>query len=172
MARNSDTGLTVFDGSFEYGQLPKLIGFHLRRASLLDFSTFSNETGHRSITPLRYSVLEVVGANPGLQQVQLAAILGLTKPAATLAIDFWEERDSLSRRRTPADGRARGVYLTEHGEKVLAELRQKVARHDNALTASLSNEELETLHIALRKIIQGNDSQNQTTPFNGHFPVK
>lgn len=161
LAKTSDTDLTVFDGSFDYGQLPSLTGFHLRRASLADFSTFSDEIGDRSITPLRYSVLEVVGANPGLQLVQLAAILGLSKPAATLAIDFWEARECLSRRKTPADGRARGVHLTKNGKEVLAELRRQVARHDAALTASLTKAELEILHTALRKIIDGQSAKSR-----------
>ncbi|GAA5053369.1 MarR family winged helix-turn-helix transcriptional regulator [Erythrobacter westpacificensis] len=158
LATQSDAKIALFDRTFDYGQLPSLIGFHLRRASLLDFSTFPEEIGDRSITPLRYSVLEVVGANPGLRQMQLAAVLGLSKPAATLAIDFWEARNCLSRRRLPEDGRARGVHLTEEGEGTLIELRKQVARHDRALTASLSDDERRTLQIVLRKIIEGGDA--------------
>lgn len=158
LATQSDAKIALFDRTFDYGQLPSLIGFHLRRASLLDFSTFPEEIGDRSITPLRYSVLEVVGANPGLRQMQLAAVLGLSKPAATLAIDFWEARNCLSRRRLPEDGRARGVHLTEEGESTLIELRKQVARHDRALTASLSDDERRTLQIVLRKIIEGGDA--------------
>lgn len=162
MARDPDTEIAVFDRAFDYGQLPRLIGFHLRRASLVDFSTFSEEIGDRSITPLRYSVLEVVGANPGLRQVQLAAILGLSKPAATLAIDFWEARNCVTRRRMPEDGRARGVHLTREGERVLAEMRQQVARHDETLTASLSAFELQTLRVALQKIIEQGEAADMT----------
>ncbi|WP_338240874.1 MarR family winged helix-turn-helix transcriptional regulator [Aurantiacibacter hainanensis] len=172
MARVPDRKLSVFDHSLNYGQLPGLIGFHLRRASLVDFSTFSDEIGDRSITPLRYSVLELVGANPGLQPVQLAAVLGLSKPAATLAIDFWETRKCLTRRRTPADGRARGVHLTLNGEEILAELRRQVARHDEALTASLTEFELETLLKALRKIIHGTDRDDRQTRSNEHDTAK
>ena len=158
LATQSDAKIALFDRTFDYGQLPSLIGFHLRRASLLDFSTFPEEIGDRSITPLRYSVLEVVGANPGLRQMQLAAVLGLSKPAATLAIDFWEARNCLSRRRLPEDGRARGVHLTEEGGSTLVELRKQVARHDQALTASLSDDERRTLQMVLRKIIEGGDA--------------
>ena len=157
LATQSDTKLALFDRTFDYGQLPRLLGFHLRRASIVDFSTFSDEIGDRSITPLRYSALEVVGANPGLRQTQLAAILGLSKPAATLAVDFWEARNCLIRRRIPEDGRARDIHLTPDGEMTLDELRKQVARHDQALTASLSEPELRALHSALRKIIEGGD---------------
>lgn len=163
MARQSGSDPGLFDRSFRYGQLPSLTGFLLRRASLLDFSTFPDTIGDRSITPLRYSVLEVVGENPGLQQVQLAAILGLTKPAATLAINFWEARNCLTRRKTASDGRVRGVHLTGSGEEVLAELRQDVARHDTELTECLSEVELANLHNTLRKIIEGETSKARAT---------
>ena len=153
MSQTSRSALAIFDPSFDYGQLSRLIGFHLRSASLLDFRTFSETMGDRSVTPLRYSVLEVVGANPGLQQVQIAAMLGLSKSAATLVIDFWQERDCLIRRRSGSDRRAYGVLLTEQGQRKLAELRPKVAHHDAMLTASLSQEEIAQLFSPLRKII-------------------
>lgn len=153
MSQTSRSSLAIFDPSFDYGQLSRLIGFHLRSASLLDFRTFPETMGDRSVTPLRYSVLEVVGANPELQQVQIAAMLGLSKSAATLAIDYWQERDCMIRRRSGSDRRAHGVLLTEQGRRKLAELRPKVAHHDAMLTASLSQEEIAQLFSPLRKII-------------------
>jgi len=145
--------LGLFDSAFGYGQLPSLTGFLLRKASVLDFGNFGEAVGDRTITPLRYSVLEVVGANPGLQQVQLAAILGLTKPAATLAIDFWQSRNCIARRQDRKDRRSHGVYLTPAGEDTLAELQKLVARHDRGLTASLSASELGQLHSLLQRIV-------------------
>lgn len=142
----------MFDPSLNYGLLPSLTGFALRRASLLDFSQFSDALGDRSITPLRYSLLEVVGANPGLQQVQLADILGLAKPAATLAIDFWESRDCVTRRRHERDRRSYGIYLTETGKRILTELQRRVVEHDRSLTNCLSEAELENLRSYLKKI--------------------
>jgi len=49
-------------------------------------------------------MLEVVEANPGLQQVYLAVTLGLCKAAATLATNFWESRGCSERRRKPGCG--------------------------------------------------------------------
>jgi len=142
----------MFDPSLEYGPLPSLTGFALRRASLLDFSLFADAVGDRAVTPLRYSLLEVVGANPGLRQVQLAEILGLAKPAASLAIDFWESRKCISRRKESTDRRSHGIYLTKLGEEKLIDLRHLVARHDAALTKSLSDEELQELRTLLNRI--------------------
>lgn len=142
----------MFDPSLDYGILPSLTGFALRRASLLDFGQFGDALGDRAITPLRYSLLEVVGANPGLQQVQLAEILGLAKPAATLAIDFWESRDCVERRKDERDRRSYGIFLTDSGKRTLATLQGLVVEHDQKLTNCLSETELESLRSCLKKI--------------------
>ena len=137
---------------FQYGALPSLTGFALRRASVLDFGRFADAVGDRAITPLRYSLLEVVGANPGLRQVQLAEILGLAKAAASLAIDFWQSRDCVVRRKDSSDRRSHGIYLTQLGEEQLVGLRNLVARHDAQLTSSLSDSELRELRTLLNRI--------------------
>lgn len=144
----------MFDPSLDYGLLPTLTGFALRRASLLDFGGFGDALGDRSITPLRYSMLEMIGANPGLQQVQLADILGLAKPAATIAIDFWQARKCVTRRKDARDRRSYGVYLTETGEETLSELRRRVVEHDTKLTECLSEAELGHLRQYLKRIYE------------------
>lgn len=144
----------MFDPSLDYGLLPSLTGFALRRASLFDFSRFGEAVGDKAITPLRYSMLEVVGANPGLPQVQLAEILGLSKPAATLGIDFWEARGCIIRRKTVGDRRSYGIYLTASGEKTLGELQRLVLAHDRKLTNALSDAELAILRGYLKKIYE------------------
>ncbi len=144
--------LGLFDPSLDYGLLPELTGFALRRASILDFSGFGEAVGDRSITPLRYSLLEVVGVNPGLQQVQLAEILGLSKPAATLTINFWQTRKCLTRRKDARDRRSYGIFLTEAGQAKLDELRALVLRHDAEFTRTLSSHELAILRTLLARL--------------------
>lgn len=151
-ARTPREKLRLFDDRFEYGLLPSLTGFALRRASLLDFNRFGDAVGDRAITPLRYSLLEVVGANPGLSQVQLAEILGLSKPAATVTIDFWQGRSCLSREKGIHDRRSFGIFLTLSGEAELRRLQTRIAEHDKALTACLSQQELSQLHTLLQRI--------------------
>lgn len=143
---------TVFDPAFNYGQLPSLTGFALRRASLWDFAGFGDAVGDRSITPQRYSLLEIVSANPGLQQIQLADILGLSKAAASLTIDFWQKRGYLERRKGEQDRRSFGIYLTKSGKTALARLQERVQQHDTELTKSLSKDELRQLRTLLEKV--------------------
>lgn len=136
----------------EYGLLPGLAGFSVKLVWILGHELLSREFRDTGITPHRYSILEVIGRNPGLQQTQLAAALALTRPATTIAVDFWEERGCVERRKIDGDRRLSGVYPTPHGERELARLRKLVLKADAALTAGLSEPEIAELKRLLQKI--------------------
>jgi DNA-binding MarR family transcriptional regulator len=136
----------------DYGLLADLTGFSLKLAWVLGHELLSREFGNAAITPHRFSALEVISRNPGLQQTQLASALALTRPATTLAVDFWEERGCVERRKIEGDRRSSGVYTTPHGEKELKQLRAQVRKADAALTSDLTQEEIDTLRKLLRTI--------------------
>ena len=136
----------------DYGLLTDLTGFSVKLAWILGHGLLSREFDESGITPHRFSVLEVIGRNPGLQQTQLAAALALSRPATTLAVDFWEERRCVERRDTPGDRRSFGVFLTPHGEQELKRLRALVRKADAALTADLTAAETAELRRLLAKI--------------------
>ena len=136
----------------DYGLLTDLTGFSVKLVWILGRSLLSREFGLSDITPHRYSILEVIGRNPGLQQTQLAAALALTRPATTLAVDFWEKRGCVERRKIAGDRRSFGVYPTPHGERELARLRKSVRKADAALTAGLSEAEARELRLLLEKV--------------------
>src|SRR6188768_3357454 len=112
----------------DLGLLTDLTGFSVKLVWILGHGLLGREFGDTGITPHRYSMLEVIGRNPGLQQTQLAAALALTRPATSLAVDFWEDRGSVERRKIPDDRRSFGVYVTSQGEKELVQLREHVRK--------------------------------------------
>lgn len=136
----------------DLGLLTDLTGFSVKLVWILGHGLLSREFGETGITPHRFSMLEVIGRNPGLQQTQLAAALALSRPAITLAVDFWEERGCVERRKIDGDRRSVGVCLTPHGEEELERLRGLVRKADIALTAGLSDAETQELRRLLRKI--------------------
>jgi DNA-binding MarR family transcriptional regulator len=140
------------EGQLNYGLLQQLTGFSIKLAWILGYSLLQRAFGDSGVTPLRVSMLELVGTNPGAQQTQLATALGLSRPAATLAIDFWEARDCVERRPDPSDRRSFGIYLTETGEEELARLRVQIKQADDALLADLAPAEIAELRRLLAKI--------------------
>ena len=71
------------DSGVDYGLLTDLAGFSVKLVWILGHGLLAREIGDGGITPHRFSALEVIGRNPGLQQTQLAAALALTRPATT-----------------------------------------------------------------------------------------
>lgn len=140
-----------------YGQLPKLTGFLLRKAIVSGFADFGDWTGDRAVTPLRYSVLKVIGANNGIRQAQVATMVGLSRPAATLAVDFWQSRGCVARRRRHEDRRSYEIVLTETGKQTLDALQKRIARHEKALTVSLSASDLKSLRRLLWMMVRSDN---------------
>ena len=136
----------------DYGLLPELTGFSVKLVWLLGHALLLRAMGDAGITPHRFSALEVIGRNPGVQPTQLANALALTRPATTLAIDFWEQRGCVDRRKVPGDRRSFGVFLTAKGEAELTRLRTLTRQADAALTADLTPDELRELRRLLKKI--------------------
>jgi len=136
----------------DYGLLPELTGFSVQLTWLLAHALLMKELGEPGITPHRFSVLEVVGRNPGLQPGQIATALALTRPATTLALDFWEDRGCIERLQLPDDRRSYEVYATSFGLGELERLRARTKKADEALTSHLTDGETKKLRRILEKI--------------------
>ncbi|MBC2777509.1 MarR family winged helix-turn-helix transcriptional regulator [Parasphingopyxis marina] len=144
--------LELFDSTLDYGLLSELTGFAIKRANVIDFASFGNTLDDKTVTPLRFSMLNLIGCNPGLQQVQLADALGLSRSATTVTIDYWDERGCVERRSDPADRRSYGIYLTDEGRTRLDRIAGLVAAHDKKFTENLTRAELVELRRLLAKL--------------------
>jgi DNA-binding MarR family transcriptional regulator len=140
------------EATIDYGLLAELTGFSIKLAWILGYGLLMRAFGDSGITPQRFSMLELIGCNPGSQQIQLGSALGLSRSAATLTIDFWEERGCIERRADQSDRRSFGIYPTEHGIAELDRLRELVREADGALTSGLSAGEIAELRRLLAKI--------------------
>lgn len=134
------------------GLLGELLSHAVARAHFSGDANFHLAVQDRSITPLRYALLELVGANPGLQQVQLAEALQLSRPAVTLVTDFWQARGCVERRARAADRRSFGIVLTAKGRELLTDLRLRVLAHDQKFAGSLDHDERKELGRLLKKL--------------------
>ena len=157
-----------FDPTPELGLLSELTGFALRRAQLLVFARFAQSVGDKIVTPQRFAMLELIGTSPGLQQAQLAGALGLSPPAATVTIDYWEERGCVERRSDPRDRRSNGIHITLNGREVLTALEQQILAHDRELTVRLTEGEIKELRRLLAKIyLDRTDGEGHLAPGDG-----
>jgi DNA-binding MarR family transcriptional regulator len=140
------------EATIDYGVLAQRTGFSVKLVWILGYGLLMRAIGDDGITPQRFSMLELIGSNPGLQQIQLGNALGLSRSAATLTIYFWEDRGCIERRSDKADRRSFGIYPTEKGEAELDRLRKLVLEADTALTGALTEQETAEFRRLLAKI--------------------
>lgn len=146
--RRARTGLP------QYGMLPELIGYHLRRAQVSVFADFVATTGTLDITPGQFGVLELIACNPGLNQTGLGEAMGVDRSTVVAVIDRLEERHLVRRSPAPGDRRSYALELTHAGAALLEQLRPVVRAHEARIAAGLAAEEQRALIEALRRIAE------------------
>jgi len=153
MQNQNDVGgfLTHVEG-VDYAVLDELIGYAIRRSQLVIYEDFTITVGDPAVTPQRFAMLVIVGANPGMQQVQIARVLGIARPGATTLLDFWEARECLERRRIEGDRRSFGIFLTAKGRRSLVRLENLVRAHDQKILDVFSKTESRQLFSLLEKL--------------------
>ena len=73
-----------------------------------------------SLTPAEYSVLALIGANPGSNQTAIGDALGIKRANFVTLIDGLEDRQLTERREADGDRRSNALFLTAAGEKLVA----------------------------------------------------
>ncbi len=128
------------------------MGYQLRLAQVAIFRDFNAALGEHDITPGLYGVLEVIAANPGLKQTQLARAVQLDRSSVVSVIDKLERRALVNRRVAALDRRSNALELTADGRALLKRLRPLVRAHEKRLAAGLSEPERATLMELLARV--------------------
>ena len=136
----------------DYGVLDDLLGYSLRRAQVAMFLAFHRATRGLEITPPRFSALVIIGANPGLSQSTLGAVLGIARSGAMLLAGWMVQRRLVERRRRPDDGRAWGLHLTRRGAQLVEKMKAAVLAEDRRRAAGLTAAERRELFRLLEKL--------------------
>jgi MarR family transcriptional regulator, temperature-dependent positive regulator of motility len=104
------------------------------------------------LTGPQFGVLSAVQAFPGSDQGSVAAAVVLDRSTMADVARRLESRGLLERVADDADGRRKLLYLSDEGEKVLAEVTRRVASLTGPLLAPLSEAEQVAFMATLRRI--------------------
>lgn len=132
--------------------LPDLLGFHLRLAQVAVHRDFTVSLAALDLTQKQGAVLQLIGANPSVSQVDLAATLGVDRATMMSIVEKLRKRGYLSRRRSSGDRRRQELFLTEAGEKVLAVSKRLIAEHEKRFISRFAEPELNALVEALKRV--------------------
>jgi DNA-binding MarR family transcriptional regulator len=105
------------------------------------------------LTPAQSGLLRLIAWQPGQSQQAVATKLGTPPSRLVPLVDGLEERGLVERRRNPEDRRHHALYLTDAGNRFMAqELAPAGAAHENETCAGLDPAERAQLHALLEKM--------------------
>ncbi|BCH26547.1 transcriptional regulator [Mesorhizobium sp. L-8-10] len=133
--------------------LPSFVGYMLRRAQLMVFEDFIGTMAAVGLRPASFSVLCVVNANPGLTQTAVSEALGLQRTNLVPIIDTLEKRGLARREPALNDRRSHALFLTDAGERLLAEAMGLQAEHESRVLARLQPKERDQLLHLLHSML-------------------
>jgi DNA-binding MarR family transcriptional regulator len=97
------------------------------------------EQGFTKLGPSHGYVVRAIAASPGISQRDLASRLGITEQGAGQIVAQMARERFLSRRRDPADARARVLDLGPRGHELLAAARRFHAMFERRLARELGD---------------------------------
>jgi DNA-binding MarR family transcriptional regulator len=136
----------------DFGMLPDLVGYHLRKAQVAVFLDFAKSLEGLDIRPGQFGVLILIDGNPGLNQSELGEAMGVDRSTVVAVIDRLEERGLVARRPAPNDRRSYALELTAAGRNLLARLRPLVAAHEARLAEGLGAGDKQQIIDMLRRV--------------------
>lgn len=104
------------------------------------------------ITRSQWWVLAFLSRRDGMTQTALAADLDLTKVAVGGLVDRMEAAGFVERRADERDARARRVYLTRAGQKLVSTIRESVDSVETEILSTVTERDLDEAARVLRTI--------------------
>ena len=97
-------------------------GFLIRRLHQIHLALFADECSAFRVTPVQFSLLSVLAAQPGLDQAALAFAVGVDRATTANVVARLDQRGLLRRRPGTTDRRVKQVELTQAGHRLLARI--------------------------------------------------
>lgn len=111
-------------------------GFLIRRLHQIHLALFAEECAAFGVTPVQFSLLSVLAAQPDLDQATLAFAVGVDRATTANVVARLETRGLLRRRPGATDKRVKKVELTTAGQRLLARIDPYAKRaHERTLEA-------------------------------------
>lgn len=147
----TDVAETLDDDRVELGEITGSLGFLLRMAQLHAFDYFFQTLGEYDLRPGEFTVLWVIGLNPGLRQGTIARRLNIKAAHMTKLVQRLVNAGWVNRTVPEDDRRSVRLTLTADGEAFVARYRDRFLHAHLAERSNLTGEEAETLIALLRR---------------------
>ena len=123
--------------SIALGGLDRFTGYVVRRAQVWMFQDFKRALKELDITPAQFSIMKVVGANPGIAQARVAEVLSIERARLVQMLDRLEAAALIQRSRSATDRRSHALLLTVEGVRMLTRLEDRIKLHERNVVARI-----------------------------------
>lgn len=127
------------------GDLSQILGYRLRRAQLWVFKDINRRLARFELSPAQFSVLAVIAANPGINQLTIASALDIERAGLGRLVDRLVQQELVTRIASVEHRRYYALHLTAAGRKLLDRAKPVIAEGEKALAERLGP----TAHKAL-----------------------
>ncbi|WP_422003273.1 MarR family winged helix-turn-helix transcriptional regulator [Reyranella sp.] len=128
-------------------------GFLIRRLHQIHLSLFAEECAAFDVTPVQFSILSAVAAQPGLEQAALGREVGVDRATLANVVARLARRGLLRRVPGRADRRLKHVHPTASGRRLLARMETAARRAHDRTVAALPPRERARFVAALRRLV-------------------
>ena len=136
--------------SFDFEHAP---GHLIRRAHQLAVAIFMEETAGFDITPVQFAILNALIADPGEDQVTLAAKVAFDAATFGSVIARLESKGWVRREPDGQDRRRKRLWVTPEGEGAALSLKRSVGKVQNRILGPLDPAERDHLVRLLGKLV-------------------
>ncbi|MCF6130802.1 MarR family winged helix-turn-helix transcriptional regulator [Flavobacterium wongokense] len=136
-------------------KLEKIIFYNMDKA-IKSYRMFAQkklkENGFK-ITIDQWLIIKTILENPTITQQEIARNVFKDNASVTRIIDLLVKSEYLERRDNPDDRRKSNLVVTEEGESIIYKVQDLVLQNRKNALNTITPEELETMNLALKKII-------------------
>jgi DNA-binding MarR family transcriptional regulator len=146
--------LDVPETDLQLGPLSQFLGYHLRLAQEAAFQAFARRVNTTGLRSGYFSVLLLIGLNPGITQTALSRATARDKSTLTPTLRLLENRKLIKREQFKNDRRSYMLRLTAEGEKAAEELMRHARFHEHELSRIVGDEKSAEFIAILRRITE------------------
>lgn len=129
-------------------------GFLIRRMHQIHLALFAEECAAFEITPVQYSIMTVIGAQPKLDQACLASEVGVDRATLANVLTRLEANGFVKRAACKGDRRLKLASLSAKGISILEKMRDPVQRAHERTIASLPKADQTIFLTLLMRLVE------------------
>lgn len=132
-------------------------GHLIRRLQQIAVAIFFAETGAFDITPVQYASLLAVQLHPGIDQTTLMEAIAFDLSTIGEVVGRLEGKGLVKRLVSPKDRRAKVLFITAAGRRLLAQIKPGVEAAQERILAPLPRAERAPFMHALKHLVEANN---------------